>query len=251
MWIKWLPWKFIIRRLARSHGFIDPVAVFSHIERFAQPSEVVVPIETLRAGMVFHARGFVDSRVIQQNLDWLLRSSTGGRSMPGFWLKTGVCSLHPGWVIDNKTHVHFSEPPLKYAFSNYFRGDVLHSLPEPQPEKSIVCNVGMATAAAMFEQRPGLERQIAVRVPLTRHEAEDAGARYAVGPAVTWDRALSGACHVDVPDAHFCALYEAALRTIVLHSPGEGYPGPYTYKRFWFRDAVFILHTLLCGTPLN
>jgi GH15 family glucan-1,4-alpha-glucosidase len=33
----------------------------------------------------------------------------------------------------------------------------------------------------------------------------------------------------------------------VLHSPGDVYPGPYTYKPFWFRDAAFIVHALLCA----
>jgi hypothetical protein len=399
MWVKWFPWKFIIRRLARSHGFIDPVAVLSHIERFAQPSEVTVPVEMLRAGMVFHARGLINSRVIQQNLDWvwpywvhqqfnplsnafiprafslthinltcrnwtavgvpdwdllpivdprglatplldgwsldawilaedgrllapsrlaqaeqhldlneglavvtvsqesglqldsraevteeprpdavgrrLPRDPLSGRGRsPGFqwtlraradaraWLVVsvrpynpeGISFIHridsatdnPGWVIDNKTHVHFSEPPRKYAFSNYYRGDVLHSLPEPRSEKSIVCSVGMATAAALFGLDAGQPEQIIVRVPLRRHEPESgAGGHFTA--TVTWEKALSGACHIDVPDMHFCALYEAALRTVALHSPGEVYPGPYTYKRFWFRDAVFILHALLCA----
>ena len=40
-------------------------------------------------------------------------------------------------------------------------------------------------------------------------------------------------------------LFDAAVRTLVLHSPGEVYPGPYTYKRFWFRDAAFMLNALL------
>lgn len=31
-----------------------------------------------------------------------------------------------------------------------------------------------------------------------------------------------------------------------MHSPADVYPGPYTYKRFWFRDAAFIIHALLC-----
>src|SRR6185503_4016211 len=44
----------------------------------------------------------------------------------------------------------------------------------------------------------------------------------------------------------FQFLYESALRTLVLHSPGDVYPGPYTYKRFWFRDAAFILNAMLC-----
>jgi hypothetical protein len=381
MWVKWFPWKFIIRRLARSHGFIDPVAVFSHLERFAQPSEIVVPIEILRAGMVFHARGFINSRVIQQNLDWVwpywvhqqfdpssiafiprafslthvnltcrnwtavglpdwdllpivdprglvtplwdgwsldawvlaedgrlltpsrlahveqrldlneglavvtetrenglvlnsrveviqdaqpqcqvtLRATADTRA----WLVVsvrpynpeGVSFIHridlasdnPGWVVDGRTHIHFSEPPRRYAFSNYYRGDVVRSLSSPAGEKFILCNVGMATAAALFEQEAGRAPQITVRVPLIRREPEHVEAGPITRAAVTWDRALAGACQIDVPDSHFCDLYAAALRTVILHSPGEVYPGPYTYKRFWFRDAVFILHAMLCA----
>ena len=71
MWLKWLPWKFIVSRLAKSGGFLDPVSVLSHVQRFSQPSEVMAPMELLRAGMVFHARGLMNSRAIQQNLDWI------------------------------------------------------------------------------------------------------------------------------------------------------------------------------------
>lgn len=71
MWFKWLPWKFITSRVARSHGFLDPIAILAHLRRFAQPSEVTEPVELLRAGMVFHARGLMNSRVIQHNLDWI------------------------------------------------------------------------------------------------------------------------------------------------------------------------------------
>jgi len=57
---------------------------------------------------------------------------------------------------------------------------------------------------------------------------------------------MKGLCRLSLPDRHFQFLYEAALRTLILHSPGEVYPGPYTYKRFWFRDAAFILQAMLC-----
>jgi len=40
-------------------------------------------------------------------------------------------------------------------------------------------------------------------------------------------------------------LYDLAVANLVLHSPDEVYPGPYTYKRFWFRDAAFMLNALL------
>src|SRR5262249_60296785 len=39
--------------------------------------------------------------------------------------------------------------------------------------------------------------------------------------------------------------FDAAVRSLVLHSPGDVYSGPFTYKRFWFRDAAFILDALL------
>ena len=67
-WMKWLPWRFLIRRVARAHRFLDPMAVLARLHRFAQPSEVREPVELLRAGVVFHARGLINSRVIQHNL---------------------------------------------------------------------------------------------------------------------------------------------------------------------------------------
>ncbi|MCX8048904.1 MAG: hypothetical protein N3A55_04490 [Methylohalobius sp.] len=71
MWLKWFPWRLIVRHLARSHGFIDPLALLARVRRFAKPAEVAEPMELLRAGMVFHARGLINSRVIQHNLDWV------------------------------------------------------------------------------------------------------------------------------------------------------------------------------------
>src|SRR4051812_31044113 len=41
------------------------------MRNFAQPSEVGEPVELLRAGMLFHARGLVNTKAIQNNLDWV------------------------------------------------------------------------------------------------------------------------------------------------------------------------------------
>ena len=71
MFLKWLPWKYMVRRVARHHGFLDPILVLSRLGNFAQPSEVGEPIELLRAGLVFHARGLMNTRAIQNNLDWI------------------------------------------------------------------------------------------------------------------------------------------------------------------------------------
>src|ERR1051325_4815187 len=65
------PVRFLITRVARAYGFLDPVALLASLRGFAQPSEVGEPIELLRAGMLFHARGLVNTKAIQNNLDWV------------------------------------------------------------------------------------------------------------------------------------------------------------------------------------
>ena len=71
MWLRWFPWKQLVSRAARAHGFVDPVNLLARLERFAQPLEVKEPLEMLRAGMVFHARGLLNTGAIQHNLDWI------------------------------------------------------------------------------------------------------------------------------------------------------------------------------------
>src|SRR5262245_59081454 len=71
MFNRWIPWRWFVSRLARSRGFLDPFALLARLQRFAQPSEVTEPIELLRAGVVFHARGLLNARAIQHNLDWV------------------------------------------------------------------------------------------------------------------------------------------------------------------------------------
>ena len=64
-------WKLFMSRVARKHGFVDPMVLFSRLVRFSQPSEVAAPTELLRATAVLHARGLVNSQAIQHNLDWV------------------------------------------------------------------------------------------------------------------------------------------------------------------------------------
>lgn len=71
MLIKLFPWKFVLQKLARSQGFVDPIRLLSKFNQFAQPSEIVAPLELIRAGVALHARGLINSQVIQHNLDWI------------------------------------------------------------------------------------------------------------------------------------------------------------------------------------
>jgi hypothetical protein len=375
VWMKWLPWRFLLRRVALAHGMLDPIPLLGKIRRLSQPSEVAEPIELLRAGVIFHARGLINSRVIQHNLDWvwpywverqfdpgdvsfvprafsithvnlthrnwtaiglpdrdalpivdprgLLTPHFDGWSLDGWVLgsdgrvllpsradrsrqrldlddgiavvteSTGdglrlkatarisdgdlapvcvldldalapdggwaVVSLRPcnpegvsfvheiglspdrrSWLIDGGRQVAFDTAVERHHVSGYRAGDVFIHLREREEELAGSCEVGLATAAALFKLEPGVTRRLSVRVPLG---PEGGGS----GRQVSWKGALCGCCRAELPDARFQFLYDAALRTLVLHTPGDVYAGPYTYKRFWFRDAAFILHGLLCA----
>ena len=69
--LKWFPWRFLVGRLARSYGFLDPIQWLNRLRAFAHPSEVTEPVELLRAGVLFHARGLINTKAIQNNLDWV------------------------------------------------------------------------------------------------------------------------------------------------------------------------------------
>jgi hypothetical protein len=66
MWLRWFPWRFLLKRTARAHGFIDPLGLVARVSQFAQPSEVAMPLELLRLGVVFHARGVVNTQAISR-----------------------------------------------------------------------------------------------------------------------------------------------------------------------------------------
>ena len=380
MWLKWLPWRYLVRHAARSHGFLDPIALLAALHRFAQPSEVGEPIELLRAGVVLHARGLINSRIIQHNLDWLwpywverqfdpaddafiprafsithinltnrnwtaigvpdfeelpivdprglvtpfwdgwsldcwivtddqrqllpsrleavsqrldlsqglavqtdmvqddliLRSRAHVQMRSGIpqclleieaeagtpaWLvlslrpynPEGISFVHDlalasdrrGWMVNGEQQVFFSDPAERHHISRYRRGDVLLHLHDQKEEENGACNVGMLTGAALFRIESGQSRMLAVSVPLDHLRATCSL------PPVSWESSLQGHCALRIPDQRMQFLYDAALRTLVLHSPDDVYPGPFTYKRFWFRDAAFIIHGLLCSGMID
>ena len=152
-----------------------------------------------------------------------------------------------GWQINKEKMVIFDKPPDHYLFSEYHQGDVYSRLLSVEDKKEVHCKVGMATAAAVYELKEGITKEITLSVPLTN-------ARFNKGSSgedqkkslLSWEKSLQGVCKLQIPDEHFQSLYQAAIQTMVLHSPKEVYPGPFIYRRFWFRDAAFILYALLC-----
>ncbi|HEY8569918.1 hypothetical protein [Microbulbifer sp.] len=372
-WMKWLPWRFFVRKFATAHGFLDPLAVMARLQRFAEPSEVSEPIELLRAGVIFHARALMNSKVIQHNLDWVWpywierqfdpadvsfiprafsithcnlshRNWTavgvpGSEEMPivdprglltphydgwsidswiigddgddlfpsqhkqvtqrldltdgvavvteaqsdhatltnrvwaeldessnncllrlqaqhntGGWLVVALRPCNPEgvafinkvtlandrhhWLIDGKDRIYFDHPVERHHASDYRKGDIALYLRGEGNENHAECDVGMATAAALFRLEPGKPVDTQVKIPQhCKLNAKNAPAG--------WAQNLEEHCAMSVPDPQMQFLYDAAVRTLILHSPYDVYPGPYTYKRFWFRDAAFMIQSLL------
>ncbi len=382
----WFPWRYIVRRVARAQGFLDPVMLLTRLGRFGQPSEVRLPTELLRMGLTLHARGLINNQAIQHNLDWVwpywvehqfdpadeafiprafslthinlthrnwtavglpssadmplvdpaglvtplldgwsldgwivpadgaplipsccarleqaaatsgnlavstiaadgdleldtrvrvertedgpvcrvtwtARAAGGDGRSPGGWLVVSVRPYNPegvsfiqhlaidaelgGFRVDRKGRVQLDPAPARYRLSNYSEGDVFHLLSAPEERREIGCEVGMATAAALYPLGPGGSAAATATVPLEAPAPKEPKPRKFFTADIEWNEALEGACALQVPEGRWNELFRHALRAVILHTPLDVYPGPYTYKRFWFRDAAFILHALL------
>lgn len=407
MMFRFLPWKLIVRRAARSYGIADPALWLARIRNFSQPSEVQEPIELLRAGVHFHARGLINTKAIQHNLDWvwpywverqfdpaddsfiprafsfshinlthrnwtavglpelallpivdprgLVTPLQDGWSLD-FWLiddsghtlipsrvpdkdcdqslicgqectvqtslthndqhleqrtdvvvednqpvlriRIAVRCAEPGslvmlvrpynpegvqfvdrvealprgrgWLVNDQTKVFTDVSANRLVTSHYDEGDVLYRLhgsgqtraeiadPEVNAEQPMVhesaqlteaaairedCDQGMATAASVFDFAAG-RFELTVRVPL-QSELQQLSGHHRFDPRVTWNSVLADSATLHVPDARIQQLYSAAVHTLVLLSVQEVVPGPYTYRRFWFRDACLMMHPLM------
>jgi hypothetical protein len=378
--------EFIVRRLARSEGFLDPISILSKMRRFAQPSEVYEPVELLRSGAVFHARGLLNTRAIQHNLDWIWpywvvqqfnpRSSSfiprgfslthinmthrnwtaiglpdipvypvvdprglitpyydGWSIEPWFipdqssvpplfpsqcpssiqnwdvehdvlrlnaavfrdnlrvessagveyvnnspvcmiqyrvesgidgWLAIGLRPCNPegislinsirfemetnAWRINEAGIVSFSEIPERHMVSSYHDGDVRYMIPRGPQGKSVQCHAGLATGAALFRITGDTARTTRIQIPLDQDpEYLDQQSGIKTQVPTSWNTLLNRVPALDVPDKLYRTLYRQSILSLILHSPGDVYPGPFIYKRFWFRDAAFIGQALLAA----
>lgn len=370
------PWKYLLKLAAKRYDIIDPLSVAARIRSFAQPSEVQEPIELLRAGIVFHARGLLNTKAIQHNLDWVwpywverqfnpqdtsfiprafsfshinlthrnwtalgvpdipvypvvdprglvtplpdgwsidcwFMDDSGAVSCPSriasvtqhledktarrivtrskkdnltlnvkAFAKMGnggpvietraradctidgwlIFSLRPynpegvqfiehaeiledgrGWLVNEETVVRLSQKPEKILFSNYQAGDVLFHLEEEQTASAKSCRIGMVTSAALYRVKAGdssTEHGYSIKLPAAEAFPDKKVSR-------DWPEAESEAARLRVPDAHIQFLHDTAVRSLIHLTAGDAVPGPYTYNRFWFRDACVMLNALL------
>ncbi len=374
---KFLPWKYLMKMAARRYGIIDPLSIAARIRRFAQPSEVQEPIELLRAGIVFHARGLLNTKAIQHNLDWvwpywverqfnprdrsfiprafsfshinlthrnwtaiglpdipiyplvdprglvtpiidgwsvdcwfmndegallcpsrtrsveqklvddhgrriitrcssamaeltieaavemvsetpLLKVSARADAAVGGWLVFALRPYNPegiqfieqvesvadpdGWLINGETTLTFAQKPEKILFSDYRNGDVSLRMQEQADSSTRKCPIGMVTAAAFHRIESDATSEgdygYSVELPLPDEFPQKRTSR-------AWPEAERKAAQLQVPNGDIQFLYDTATRSLIHLSAGDVIPGPYTYNRFWFRDACIMLNALL------
>ncbi len=376
---RFLPWKFLVKRAARHYGVMDPAMLMARMRRFAQPSEVAEPLELLRAGIVFHARGLVNSKAIQHNLDWVWpywverqfnpesRSfvprafsfshinlthrnwtavglpnlalypiidprglvtplydgwsldfwiiSEGGQLLPSrledasvrqrllldpdlevstecavddmeldlstrlvpgrrpspdvvtrlraradrdAWLVVAIRPYNPEGIqfihriaadssrreirVNDDATVRLGSAADGFRMAHYADGDIYIDLAGGKERTQVDCDVGMATGAALFRLEGGKSRELEVSV-----DTEADWKRLPIGrPSdLSWSSVMEGTARLRIPDERMRFLYDAAVKTLLLLSADDLIPGPYTYRRFWFRDACLMLHPLL------
>lgn len=153
--------------------------------------------------------------------------------------------LQDRFTVNGSHDVCFDAPVEKALFSTHDQGDVALDLDRPQDGTSVECPVGMATAAAFFPVAPDEERQVDITVAMD--PAQSAAGMPEGPPDLSRPpEILSTAARLSLPDNTFVFLFDAAVRTLLMMTAGGTvYPGPYTYRRFWFRDACLIINALL------
>jgi hypothetical protein len=165
-------------------------------------------------------------------------------------------------TVDGRPALRFTSTPEGVAASTFHDGDVVRmivtgELTSTLPES--VCHAGLAQAAFVFSLEPsGTVRAAMPLMPehrtrrrrLVRRRAERAptspGALpSSVATARRWDEELRRGMQLTLPEGRLAEAVEANRGYLLLFHDGEEItPGPFTYHRFWFRDAAFQLAAL-------
>ena len=138
------------------------------------------------------------------------------------------------WTINDAGSVVFDPPMHRHVVSTYKEGDVYWRLLQRKEKMWKTCDVGMASAAAIYPPQPEEPVTVSLDVALDGdHEAVKPPEVRT--PEASWKETLKEVSRLRIPDERMTFLYDAAVRTLVLLLPLEIYSGPFYYKRFWFR----------------
>ena len=173
-------------------------------------------------------------------------------------------ALHERTVtVDGRPAVLLRQRPPRMTGSTFHDGDCVTVLTAGQAGTEfpdpLRCDVGLAQAAFVYPLAHGARLQVALpleparrtrRRGLARRRAERApDIPTAVPPAETvargWTAHAGRGMQLGLPAGRLADAVEANRRfLLLLHDGDEITPGPFTYHRFWFRDAAYMLAAL-------
>jgi hypothetical protein len=173
-------------------------------------------------------------------------------------------ALHERTVtVDGRPALLLRQRPPRMAGSTFHDGDCAGivtagqagtELPDP-----LRCEVGLAQAAFVFPLAHGARLQVALplepvrrtrRRGLARRRAErapdiPASVPQAENVARGWGQHAARGMQLGLPAGRLADAVEANRRFLLLfHDGDEITPGPFTYHRFWFRDAAYMVTAL-------
>ncbi len=147
------------------------------------------------------------------------------------------------WSVNASASIKSDKAPDRVVLSAYDEGDVFLKLDRETDDNSVECDIGLANGAGVYKLRTGIEREVRFRMALGDElKREFPGHAPKSRP---WDFFLEKTAKFAAPDKQYLDLYETGKRTLIMLSAKEPYPGPYTYRRFWFRDACLMVNALL------
>jgi hypothetical protein len=159
-------------------------------------------------------------------------------------------------ILDGRPALFLPWAPERAAVSTFRDGDsaaaVVAGAYRPPPRGLVGDRSGMIQAAFVYEIPP--EARLRCAIPLQHERRTERRKRppkhlVAAIPASSseevvagWKAELSGGMRVCLPDERLQAAVDANRAYLKLfYDGGEITPGPYTYHRFWFRDAAYQL----------
>ncbi len=152
--------------------------------------------------------------------------------------------------MNDEVDVVMDRPADRLLVSDYASGDVYRLLShlddaavDHGSPPHIHCPTGMATASSVY-RFAGPDTTLRIRMPLTVESVADGRAGEPASGA-TWLTARTETARLRIPDEPMQFLYDAAVSTLILLSADDVVPGPYTYRRFWFRDACLMMNAML------
>src|SRR5437763_5434430 len=174
-----------------------------------------------------------------------------------------IALLNKTVTVDGRPALLLPERPLRMAGSTFHDGDcarlVTGGLAGDSLPPNLHCDAGLASAAFLFPLAHTAALRVALpmtaerrthRSRLTRRRVQRVPEVPKVLPsgetvAKAWDAQAGRGMRLVLPPGRLASAVEANRRYLLLFHDGEDVtPGPYTYHRFWFRDAAALLGAL-------